>query len=56
MPPSSRMYAGAGLLIAVLVVVLILCGLAFGGLYAHRGEFQSQRGSGPWAVGVRSVR
>jgi hypothetical protein len=39
MPSSSRMYAGVGLLIAVLVVVLILCGLAFGGFYAQRATY-----------------
>ena len=33
----SQSYAGAGLLIVLLVVVLILCGLAFAGLNAHHG-------------------
>jgi hypothetical protein len=39
MPGSSRMYAGTGLLIAALVVVLILCGLAFAGFYAKRATY-----------------
>jgi hypothetical protein len=33
------MYAGTGLLIAVLVVVLILCGLAFAGFYEQRTTY-----------------
>jgi uncharacterized protein (DUF58 family) len=33
------MYTGAGLLIAALVVMLILCGLAFGGFYAQRAAY-----------------
>jgi hypothetical protein len=34
---SSQTYVGTGLLIALLVVVLVLCGLAFAGLNAHHG-------------------
>jgi hypothetical protein len=34
---SSQIYVGLGLLIALVVVALVLCGLAFAGLNAHPG-------------------
>jgi hypothetical protein len=52
MPGSSRMYAGTGLLIAVLAVVLILCGLAFAGFYGQRAAYGLnafvRHGWSPW--------